>query len=181
MRYWVSILPLLLLTLLSPASADSLLSADGYRLPPYRAPAPRQLAGATVLDTQALRKQIAAEPETVLVDVYNLNFDGRIFLQARPHPSLPGAVWLPNVGTEPLKPLWRDYLRDHLHRLTNADPRHPLIFFCRSDCWLSWNAARRAVALGYQSVYWYRNGVDGWLAAGGSTTGLRPEPLIPAP
>ena len=32
---------------------------------------------------------------------------------------------------------------------------------------MSWNAAKRAVALGYSAVNWYPEGVDGWAAAGG--------------
>ena len=33
------------------------------------------------------------------------------------------------------------------------------MFYCRSDCWLSWNAARRAHQLGYRQLYWYRAGL----------------------
>ena len=31
---------------------------------------------------------------------------------------------------------------------------------------MSWNAARRAVAWGYDSVIWYPDGTDEWEAAG---------------
>ena len=30
---------------------------------------------------------------------------------------------------------------------------------------MSWNAAKRALALGYADVAWYRDGTDGWSAA----------------
>jgi PQQ-dependent catabolism-associated CXXCW motif protein len=35
-----------------------------------------------------------------------------------------------------------------------------------TDCWMSWNAARRAVALGYSAVNWYPLGADGWANSG---------------
>ncbi len=31
---------------------------------------------------------------------------------------------------------------------------------------MSWNAAKRALALGYQNVAWYPDGTDGWHEAG---------------
>ena len=31
---------------------------------------------------------------------------------------------------------------------------------------MSWNAARRAIAMGYTSVAWYPDGTDGWSQAG---------------
>ena len=31
---------------------------------------------------------------------------------------------------------------------------------------MSWNAAKRALALGYAHVAWYPEGADGWAAAG---------------
>jgi PQQ-dependent catabolism-associated CXXCW motif protein len=39
----------------------------------------------------------------------------------------------------------------------------PMIFYCAStQCWLSYNAALRAVRLGYTNVLWYRGGLDAW-------------------
>jgi rhodanese-related sulfurtransferase len=41
------------------------------------------------------------------------------------------------------------------------------VFFCSGvRCWLSYNAALRAVRGGYANVYWYRGGIDAWRAAG---------------
>ena len=37
-----------------------------------------------------------------------------------------------------------------------------LLFFCLADCWMSWNAAKRAQEYGYTSVLWYPEGTDGW-------------------
>jgi PQQ-dependent catabolism-associated CXXCW motif protein len=43
----------------------------------------------------------------------------------------------------------------------------PMIFYCAStQCWLSYNAALRAVRLGYTNVLWYRGGLEAWKRAG---------------
>ena len=52
-------------------------------------------------------------------------------------------------------------------RATAGDKAAPVVIFCKADCWMSWNAAKRAVAQGYTGVNWYPEGVDGWVMAGG--------------
>lgn len=40
----------------------------------------------------------------------------------------------------------------------------PLVFYCHHHhCWLSYNAALRAIKLGYTNVMWYRWGERGCL------------------
>jgi rhodanese-related sulfurtransferase len=41
---------------------------------------------------------------------------------------------------------------------------------------MSWNAAKRALQLGYSNIAWYREGTDGWLAAGLPLVTITPEP-----
>ena len=41
---------------------------------------------------------------------------------------------------------------------------------------MSWNAAKRALALGYKNVAWYPDGTDGWEAAGLPLHEAKPEP-----
>ncbi|TVR96440.1 MAG: hypothetical protein EA418_05500 [Wenzhouxiangellaceae bacterium] len=39
----------------------------------------------------------------------------------------------------------------------------PLVFYCSSiQCWMSYNAALRAINAGYTQVYWYRGGLQAW-------------------
>lgn len=46
----------------------------------------------------------------------------------------------------------------------------PLIFYCLSNqCWMSYNAALRAINAGYTNVLWYRGGLEAWKAAGLAT------------
>ena len=51
-------------------------------------------------------------------------------------------------------------------KLTNNNLNMPLVFFCPGvKCWESYNAALRAINLGYSKVYWYRGGISSWTAA----------------
>ena len=42
---------------------------------------------------------------------------------------------------------------------------------------MSWNAARRALAYGYDDVIWYAEGADGWRAAGLPLQAAEPVPM----
>jgi PQQ-dependent catabolism-associated CXXCW motif protein len=54
-----------------------------------------------------------------------------------------------------------------LAKLTGGDKARALVFICASSqCWLSYNAALRAAAAGYEKIYWYRGGIAAWMAAG---------------
>ncbi len=55
----------------------------------------------------------------------------------------------------------------YLEQTTRGDKRMPMVFYCQStQCWMSYNAALRAIKLGYSNVLWYRGGVESWKAAG---------------
>ncbi len=57
-------------------------------------------------------------------------------------------------------------LKEELAKLTNDNLDMPLVFFCiGAKCWESYNAALRAIKLGYRKVYWYRGGINAWQAA----------------
>ena len=54
-----------------------------------------------------------------------------------------------------------------LQQQTAGSKGMPLIFYCLSDqCWMSYNAALRAINAGYTNVLWYRGGITAWKAAG---------------
>ena len=36
------------------------------------------------------------------------------------------------------------------------------MIYCLRDCWMSWNAAKRILSMGYVNVPWYPEGTDGW-------------------
>jgi PQQ-dependent catabolism-associated CXXCW motif protein len=80
---------------------------------------------------------------------------------------IPGSVWLPNVGLGVLPDDLMILFERELKRLTGGDRGRPVVFYCDADCWMSWNAAKRARhELGYGRVYWYPDGVESWAAAG---------------
>ena len=80
--------------------------------------------------------------------------------------SIPGAVWLPNVGFGELAPETEAYFRAGLARATGSDLHRPIVIFCMRDCWMSWNAAKRALGFGYTGVHWFPDGTDGWTESG---------------
>ncbi|NGO66375.1 PQQ-dependent catabolism-associated CXXCW motif protein [Rhizobium daejeonense] len=151
-----------------------------YRQDEYRAPVPATLAGATVVSTGQAHR-LWESGEAAFIDVLprppkpkDLP-EGTIWKE-KPRISVKDALWLPNTGYGKLADVTLDYFRKGLEKATGGDKNHPLLFFCLPDCWMSWNAARRALELGYGKVYWYPEGSEGWAAAGYPTEQLTPEP-----
>lgn len=146
--------------------AQSAPEPDGYRMDRYRDLVPETLAGATVLDP---------EQAHALWESGNVGFidvlprppkppklpKGTIWRE-RPRLSIPGATWLPNVGYGALAEAEEVYFRTGLEKISQGKRSYPLVFFCSQDCWMSWNAAKRALEYGYTKVYWFPDGSDGW-------------------
>ncbi|MFY2762786.1 rhodanese-like domain-containing protein [Arenimonas sp. MALMAid1274] len=60
----------------------------------------------------------------------------------------------------------------YLQQATQGRKDRPMVFYCQStQCWMSYNAALRAINLGYTQVYWYRGGIEAWQQAGGPLQG----------
>jgi PQQ-dependent catabolism-associated CXXCW motif protein len=132
--------------------------ASRLRLPPYHGPTPLQIPGAQVVLTRQLQAMLAGPGPPILIDV----------LSEPGHLTLAGAVWLSGAGhgANFLDPV-QSMLTPLLGQLAGGDKARSMVFFCASSqCWLSYNAALRAVAAGYSQVYWYRGGVAAWTAAG---------------
>ena len=55
-----------------------------------------------------------------------------------------------------------EYFRAGLEKATGGETDHPVVLFCLAECWMSWNAAKRALEYGYSEVYWMPDGTDGW-------------------
>ena len=179
------LLPLLVLcALLGNATAatqtsdePALFSADGYRLDRYRTPPPASVDGARTIDTAALQQLLASEPQTLLIDVFRRPWLHGQFVGEEAHENIPGSLWLANVGEGAAQSLWLDYFEHYLQQASGGDRARPIVIYCKSDCWLSWNASKRAAALGYTRLYWYRDGVDAWRQAGLPLRAATPEPL----
>jgi PQQ-dependent catabolism-associated CXXCW motif protein len=162
------------------AAAAEVPEPDAYRLEDYRAPTPATLRGARVITT--------AEAETIwrnhtasFVDVLPRaprprDLPAGTVWHDKPRANIPGSVWLPDTGYGELALSMADYFSTGLERATNGDHARMLVLYCLADCWMSWNAAKRALSLGYSSVAWYPEGTDGWLAAGLPLENATPEP-----
>jgi PQQ-dependent catabolism-associated CXXCW motif protein len=94
----------------------------------------------------------------------------------RPRSNIPGSIWLPDAGYGELAPSMAAYFADGLEKAAKGDRSRLLVFYCLANCWMSWNAAKRALSLGYPNVAWYRDGTDGWLAANLPLQDAVPEP-----
>ncbi len=163
------------------ASTDrsELFGADGYRIAEYRASIPSPPENVEPVDTETLRA-LLDRGEVVAVDVLPAarkpaeRDPDKLWIEPRRR-TLPGAVWLPNVGRGVLPPETRAYFVRALRKITGGDLGRPVAFFCKRDCWMSWNAARRARReLGYRRVLWYPDGTDGWQEAGLPLAEVRP-------
>ena len=90
------------------------------------------------------------------------------------HRTLPGSLWWPEVGRGGLAPEVEAKFRARLAQV--AAPNRLVVFFCLNDCWMSWNAAKRAASYGIRAA-WYTEGVDGWEVAGLPLQDAAPEAL----
>lgn len=170
---FISILSLLFFSAITLAQSLQQYDVDqstGFRMERYRAPVPADIPGGTTLDTAAAMA-LHEQDTAVFIDVYPPKglgpdpLDGHWVITEQ-RQTIPGAVWLPEVGRGSLQPDAMDYLARNLHRLSEGDKGKNFVFFCTADCWQSWNAARRANVLGFTNVSWYPLGSDGWLEDG---------------
>ncbi|WP_442920866.1 PQQ-dependent catabolism-associated CXXCW motif protein [Mesorhizobium sp. CCNWLW176] len=155
---------------LPAAFAGDVAEPDGYRMDEYRAPTPETLHGAQVVTT-AEAEALWREKKTVFFDVMPntpkpANLPAGTIWRDKPRNDIPGSVWLANVGYGALTKEQEAYFRDGLSAHTGNDKARAILFYCMTDCWMSWNAARRAIEWGHSSVIWYPAGADGWEKAG---------------
>ncbi|WP_245280004.1 PQQ-dependent catabolism-associated CXXCW motif protein [Hyphomicrobium sp. 99] len=151
-----------------------------YRTDNYRKPVPLTLEGAAVLSDEEAMKVWAAK-SAIFIDVYPRppkpdGLPAGTIWRDPSHMTIEDAVWLPNVGYGVLSAEASQYFQRNLEMLTNGDKAKPLVFFCLKNCWMSWNAAKRALSFGYKNVSWYRDGSDGWQEAGGLVVEAHPLP-----
>ena len=170
----------LLLLACAPASAQPVAEPDGYRTENYRAPTPSSLAGARVVTTAEAAALWRAR-DTAFVDVLPraprpASLPADTIWRDKSRPDIPGSIWLPDTGYGRLAPATEDYFRAGLRRATQGDASRLVVIYCQRDCWMSWNAAKRALAMGYRNVAWYPDGSDGWQEAGLPLEEAKPMP-----
>lgn len=145
-----------------PASAENM----DFGIPPQsqlrdsnalHAPTPLTIPGGTVIGTQQL-SQLLADPQRKAL----------LFQVFGSQQTLPNAI---AAGPASQGGSYDDDTQrgfgEFLQRSVAGDPSRPLVFYCAGNhCWMSYNAALRAIKLGYRNVIWYRGGLDAWTHAG---------------
>lgn len=146
------------------AAAQTVPEPRDYRMSEYRAAVPETLAGATVINA-AEAETLWHEGTAVFIDVLPrperpTGLPPDTYWRAPERLAIPGSIWLPNTGYGALAPEVQSYLKAGLASVGGETT--PVVFYCQRNCWMSWNAAKRAIALGLQDVHWFPDGTDGW-------------------
>lgn len=132
---------------------------------PMHGPTPTSIPGGKVVTTRTLADLLRSrQGSLLLVDVLGGP-------ETLPN-AIPGA-WLAQPGS------FEDQVQQQaagmLQQATGGRKDALMVFYCQSNqCWMSYNAALRAIAAGYTNVLWYRGGIESWKAAGLSTQGGGP-------
>lgn len=120
-------------------------------------PTPNQLPGGQIITTQGLTALL--RQKTLPVFVFDV-LGGDTAL-----PQAIAAVWASQPGR--FDDATQQRLAQLLQQVTRGQVDAPLVFYCLGpDCWMSYNAAVRALRLGYRNVLWYRGGIEAWQRAG---------------
>jgi PQQ-dependent catabolism-associated CXXCW motif protein len=162
------------------ASESVVHEPEGYRTDDYRSPVPPTLKGAKVITAEGA-EPLLRDKAAIFIDVFPRapkppNLPKNTVWRDPVHMSIEGGHWLPNVGYGVLSPEFEKYFRTSLTKLTDGDPARSIVFYCLRDCWMSWNAAKRAIAWGYTNVIWFSDGTDGWQEIGHDLARVEPVP-----
>lgn len=170
---------LIAMLFLLAGNADGDFNAAGFRTAHIRSPVSRAPDGTARIAVPAAA-DIWRSREAIFIDV--LPAEGGVadpktgrWRLAEPHSSIPDAFWFPGAGAgEPPMTVTLWFARG-VASLTRGQKGKMIVVFCKADCWLSWNAARRLASSGYSNVWWLAEGVDGWREAGMPLAPVRPQ------
>jgi PQQ-dependent catabolism-associated CXXCW motif protein len=171
--------PILILMLLALVAAAPPPEPRGYWLGPIHGAVPATLKGGTVIHTEALA-HLLKRRDVVLIDVAPAARRPSGMPASAPwlppaHRAISGSVWIPDAGLGLLPAALDAFYRASLAELTGHDRTRRIVIYCHPQCWMSWNAAKRAIRYGYRRVYWYPDGVEGWMKAGHPVVAVQPE------
>ncbi len=117
-------------------------------------PTPTSIPGGQVITTDRLLGLYSQAQQNGLL----------VFHVLGPGPTLPNAqnaapASQPGSFNDQTQQEFGNYLR----QVTQGNNARPLVFYCQStQCWMSYNAALRAINMGFSQVYWYRGGIEAW-------------------
>lgn len=124
---------------------------------PAHGPTPASIPGGQLITTRGLVALLQGrQVPYVLVDVLG---------GPQTLPGAASAPWASQGGS--FRDATQQQFARMLEQLTQGRRDVPVILYCQStQCWMSYNAALRAIALGYTNVLWYRGGIEAWQMAG---------------
>ena len=124
---------------------------------PMHGPTPASIPGGQVITTKGLATLVQGrQVPYILFDVLG---------QPEMLPDAVPAAWLAQPGSfiDPVQ----QQVDQMLGQQTQGRKEVALVFYCLSrECWMSYNAALRAINAGYTNVLWYRGGIEAWKLAG---------------
>ncbi len=165
-------------TLADETSEQNKFSAQGYRITHYRGSIESAPFGTSLINTgQLARWLVEGTDRTIAVNVLPVTWLYGQFIVTDDVLHIPGSIWLPNVGFGELDELWHSYFESSLKQLRAQHPKARIVFYCKANCWHAWNAAKRSVDLGYNEIYWYNQGMEGWVQAEFATVSCSPDKL----
>jgi PQQ-dependent catabolism-associated CXXCW motif protein len=126
----------------------------------FATPLPIEAPGASTITALQLKAMLQEDRQLTLVDTF----------VGAAHQSLPGAVWLPELGDVRLGSMESRRIGAVLARATEGDKARPVVVFERNQSfgWYGYHAVLRLVGMGYRQIYWFRGGIDAWHDAGQS-------------
>jgi PQQ-dependent catabolism-associated CXXCW motif protein len=151
---------------------------EGFWSGPINSAVPATIAGGKVIHAAELGR-LLKHTKPLVIDVSNepkrpVGMAPDSPWLPLPQGIIPGSVWLPGAGMADIAPETDALFRKLLSQGTGSDLNHPVVIYCHERCWLSWNAAKRAIGYGYRQVHWFPEGVEGWRAAGNKTVVAKP-------
>jgi PQQ-dependent catabolism-associated CXXCW motif protein len=148
----------------APVDRNTQLEREDFGVAPTRTlyngsmhgPTPTSIPGGQVITTTGLLDLQRRQIPHALVDVLG----GPDMLPN----AIPGA-WMSQPGS------FTDEVQSRvaamLSQAAQGRKDMPLVFYCLSpQCWMSYNAALRAINAGFTNVLWYRGGVEAWRRSG---------------
>lgn len=122
----------------------------------FHGPTPNQIPGGQVITTKGLLPLLQ---QGMAVRVFDVLGGQQVLPNAMP------LAWAAQPGS--FNDSTQQQLAQALQQATAGRNDVPLVFYCGGpQCWMSYNAALRAIQLGYRNVLWYRGGMEAWQRAG---------------
>jgi len=152
---------------MAPASLDQLMAWERQDMgvpaqqdlhgAPFHGPTPNKIPGGQVITTKGLLPLLQQPGMPVLV--FDVLGSGQALPRAMP------LAWAAQPGS--FNDPTQQQLAQALQQASQGRTDLPMVFYCGGpQCWMSYNAALRAIRLGYRNVLWYRGGVEAWQRAG---------------